>query len=99
MALIAADPIEAGDRDLVSFYDLIGESGSGADLFRADARLRAGISLFELAKVMGTSVAMIERHYGSLLDGANAGIASRLASFEAEQEHAARAERSDRLGH
>jgi len=29
---------------------------------------------------------MIERHYGTLLDGASAGIASRLAAFEAEQE-------------
>ena len=28
------------------------------------------MSVFELARVMGTSVAMIERHYGTLLDGA-----------------------------
>jgi hypothetical protein len=34
---------------------------------------------------MGTSVHMIERHYGTLLDGATVGIASRLASFEAER--------------
>ena len=27
---------------------------------------------------MGTSVEMIERHYGTLLDGAGAGIAGRL---------------------
>jgi hypothetical protein len=26
--------------------------------------------VFELAKVMGTSVAMIERHYGTLIEGA-----------------------------
>jgi hypothetical protein len=25
--------------------------------------------VFELARIMGTSVAMIERHYGTLLDG------------------------------
>jgi hypothetical protein len=31
---------------------------------------------------MGTSVEMIERAYGALLDGAGAGIAARLASFE-----------------
>ena len=30
----------------------------------ASNALAAGISLFELAKIMGTSVKMIERHYG-----------------------------------
>lgn len=48
----------------------------------ASNALAAGISVFELAKIMGTSVEMIERAYGALLDGAGAGIASRLASFE-----------------
>ena len=38
---------------------------------------------------MGTSIEMIERHYGTLLQGAAAGIASRLAAFEAAQEQAA----------
>lgn len=33
---------------------------------------------------MGTGVRMIERHYGTLLDGAHAGIAGRLAALEAE---------------
>jgi hypothetical protein len=47
------------------------------------------VSVFELARLMGTSVAMIERHYGTLLDGAGAGIASRLDAFEAQQERAA----------
>ena len=47
------------------------------------------MSVFELARVMGTSVRMIERHYGALLDGASAGIAGRLDAFEAEQEAAA----------
>ncbi len=42
--------------------------------------------MFELARVMGTSVRMIERHYGALLDGATAGIASRLDAYEAEQD-------------
>ena len=46
--------------------------------------------MFELARVMGTSVRMIERHYGTLLDGAHAGIAGRLDAFEAELEKAAR---------
>ena len=31
---------------------------------------------------MGTSVHMIEWHYGTLLDGAGAGIAARLDAFE-----------------
>jgi hypothetical protein len=38
---------------------------------------------------MGTSVAMIERHYGTLIGGAHAGIAGRLDAFEAELEKAA----------
>jgi hypothetical protein len=38
----------------------------------------------ELARVMGTSIEMIERHYGVLLDGSGAGIAGRLAAFEAQ---------------
>jgi hypothetical protein len=38
---------------------------------------------------MGTSVEMIERHHGALLDGSGASIASRLALFEAEQDRAA----------
>ncbi len=35
---------------------------------------------------MGTSVAMIERHYGTLIEGAGADIARRLSAFETEQE-------------
>src|SRR4029453_13316155 len=46
----------------------------------ASNALAAGITVFELAKVMGTSVRMIERHYGALLDGAHAGIVGRLAT-------------------
>ena len=37
--------------------------------------------MFELARIMGTSVRMIERHYGALLDGAGASIAGRLDAF------------------
>jgi hypothetical protein len=44
---------------------------------------------------MGTSVAMIERHYGALLEGAGADIARRLSAFEAAQGKAA----DERLGH
>jgi hypothetical protein len=44
---------------------------------------------------MGTSVAMIERHYGALLDGAGAAIAGRLDALEAQLEQSA----NGRLGH
>ena len=37
---------------------------------------------------MGTTVRMIERHSGALLDGAHNVIASRLDAFEAELEQA-----------
>ena len=39
--------------------------------------------MFELGKIMGTSVAMIERHYGTLIEVAGADIARRLDAFEA----------------
>jgi hypothetical protein len=55
----------------------------------ASNALAAGVTVFELARVMGTSVRMIERHYGALLDGAHSVIASRLDSFETELEKAA----------
>ena len=49
---------------------------------------RLSYAVFQLARVMGTSVRMIERHYGALLDGAHNVIASRLDAFEAELEKA-----------
>jgi hypothetical protein len=49
----------------------------------ASNALAAGVTVFELAKVMGTSVAMIERCYGTLIAGAHAGIADRLERHEA----------------
>ena len=58
------------------------------DTFASNA-LAAGVTVFELAKIMGTLVRMIERHYGALLDGAHAGIAGRLDALEAELEKAA----------
>jgi integrase len=53
--------------------------------------LAAGVTVFELAKLMGTSVRMIEKHYGALLEGAHAGIAGRLDALEAEPKQAAEA--------
>jgi hypothetical protein len=55
----------------------------------ASNALAAGLTVFELARVMGTSVRMIERHYGCLVDGAHAAIASRLDAFDEEAHHEA----------
>lgn len=76
----------AGVRKPARVYDL-------RSTFASDA-LSAGVPVFTLAKVMGTSVRMIEKSYGVLLDGAGAEIASRLDLFNAEQERA-KAERSE----
>jgi hypothetical protein len=43
------------------------------------------VSVFELARVMGTSVVMIERHYGTLIEGAAADSSCRLDAFDAER--------------
>jgi integrase len=71
----------AGVATPARIYDLRSTFASNA--------LAAGVTVFELARVMGTSVRMIERHYGALLDGAHNVIASRLDAFEAELEQAA----------
>ena len=49
-------------------------------------RLDDGVSVFRLADVMGTSVRMIERHYGRRLDGDAAEIARLLDAGDAERE-------------
>ncbi len=64
----------------------------------ASNALAAGVTVFELAKLMGTSVTMIERSYGTLLGGAHAGIAGRLDALEASLERSAEAERGPRTG-
>ncbi len=55
--------------------------------FASDA-LAAGVSVFELARLMGTSVAMVERSYGVLLDGSGARVAARLDALDAERDRA-----------
>jgi len=55
----------------------------------ASNAIAARVDLFELARVMGTSTKMIERHYGVLLTGAARSIADRLANFEANDEQEA----------
>ncbi len=66
-------------RTPARIYDLRSTFASNA--------LAAGVSVFQVARVMGTSVRMIERHYGALLDGSGAEIAGRLDALDAEQEH------------
>jgi integrase len=51
----------------------------------ASNALAARISIYELARIMGTSIGMIERHYGALLDGSGADIARRLDAFAASR--------------
>ena len=79
-----APAIEAsGVRKPARIYDLRSTFASNA--------LAAGVSVFELARIMGTSVAMIERSYGTLIEGAGADIARRLAAFEGAHKRTAQA--------
>jgi hypothetical protein len=41
------------------------------------------VSVFHLARLMGTSVRMIEKHYGTLIDGATEDVLARLDSLDA----------------
>ena len=54
--------------------------------FASDA-LAADVSVHRLATIMGTSVRMIEQHYGTLLDGAGADIAGRLDALDAQRDN------------
>jgi hypothetical protein len=60
----------SGVRTPARIYDLRSTFASNA--------VAAGVSVFELARIMGTSVAMIERSYGTLIECAGADIARRL---------------------
>lgn len=64
------------DRKPARIYDL-------RSMFASNA-LAAGVTVFELAKVMGTSVAMIERHYGTLIGGAHGRDRGRLDALETQ---------------
>lgn len=78
----------SGVEQPARLYDLRATFASNA--------LAAGVTVFELAKVMGTSVAMIERHYGTLIGGAHAGIVGRLNAHEAALEDAQREHADER---
>ena len=62
----------AGIAKPARVYDLRSTFASNA--------LAAGITVYELARIMGTSVSMIEAHYGALLDTAHDAILERLDS-------------------
>jgi integrase len=53
--------------------------------FASDA-LAAGVGIHALARLMGTSTTMIERHYRTLLDGAMESIAGRLDALDAQRD-------------
>jgi hypothetical protein len=52
----------------------------------ASAALAATVSVFELARIMGTGVRAMELHFGAPLDRAGAGIAAGFDAFEAEND-------------
>ena len=60
----------AGVAKPARIYDLRSTFASNA--------LAAGITVYELARIMGTSVSMIEAHYGALLDTAHESMLERL---------------------
>ena len=73
-----APAIEAsGVRTPARIYDLRSTFASNA--------LAAGVSVFQLARIMGTSVRMIERHYGAMLDGSSAEIATQLDALDHQE--------------
>jgi integrase len=65
--------IEAAGIEPRRIYDLRSTFASQA--------LAAGVSVFELARIMGTSVRMIERHYGTLLQGSGDAIRGKLDAY------------------
>jgi integrase len=67
----------AGITQPARIYDL-------RSTFASDA-LAAGVGIHALARIMGTSIDMIERHYGTLLDGALESIAARLDALDRER--------------
>jgi integrase len=66
----------AGIRTPARIYDL-------RSTFATEA-LAVGVGIHALARIMGTSVGMIERHYGALLDGALESITGALDALDDE---------------
>jgi integrase len=64
----------AGIATPARMYDLRSTFASNA--------LAAGITVYELARIMGTSVGMIEAHYGALIDTARESLLERLEAIQ-----------------
>ena len=69
----------AGITRPARLYDLRSTFASNA--------LAAGVTVYELGRIMGTSVRMIELHYGALLDTATESLLDRLETFGALEGH------------
>ena len=54
----------------------------------ASNALAHGITVYELARIMGTSVGMVEAHYGALLDTAHESLLERLEAVEGRRKPA-----------
>jgi hypothetical protein len=70
-------PLGADVNAPARIYDLRSTFASNA--------LAAGITVYELARIMGTSVSMIEAHYGALIDTARESILERLERTGSER--------------
>lgn len=80
----------AGIAKPARLYDLRSTFASNA--------LALGLTVYELARVMGTSVRMIELHYGALLDTAHDAILSRLDGTGHVRDTSEVAQADERLG-
>ena len=58
----------------------------------ADSASSVGITVYKLARIMGTSVSMIEAHYGALLDTAHTRLLDHLESLGVLEWHEPEAE-------
>ena len=71
---------------------VVGVVGVGGVPLAGRRASSVGITVYKLARIMGTSVSMIEAHYGALLDTAHTGLLDRLESFGALEGHEQKAE-------
>jgi len=73
---VAASPARRRDRAAPPAYDLRHTYATFA--------LRAGVSIFDLSRFMGASLAMIDRHYGHLARDGRAHAVALLDAFATE---------------
>ena len=73
-------PCSQISRGLAPLHEAAGGRCDVRSTFASNA-LAAGITTFELARIMGTSVGMIGAHYGALIDTAHDAILARLEAI------------------